>query len=261
VAEVYGTPRRPRRRWGRRLSITLIVLLIILGVILVVADRIGVSYAERMIGDKVAEQVASQKATSDQPEVTIEGFPFLTQVAAGKYHEVKIELANFSAPTNGQTLKLPLLDVRGQDVRAPLSAIRSGGSIVATTVTGTGTIDYAQLAKLIGQPGLKLTEKDGKLTGSLPVQLLGQTFTVSGTAALTVKNGTLQVNVSDVQTGDAPDAAVVRNLINTYVKSLGVSFKLPTLPLRLAVEKLQPEPNGLTFTAGAHNVAFNSGGL
>lgn len=261
MAEVYGTPRRPRRRLGRRLLITLIVLLIIVGVILVVADRVGVSYAERLISDKVAEQVASQKATSDQPEVTIVGFPFLTQVAAGKYHEVKIELANFSAPANGRTLKLPLLDVRGQDVRAPLSAIRTGGSIVATTVTGTGTIDYTQLANLIGQPDLKLSEKDGKLTGSLPVQMLGQTFTVSGTATLTVKNGTLHVQVSDVKTGNTPDAVVVRTLINTYVQSLGVSFKLPALPLRLVVEELQPQPNGLTFTAGAHDVSFNSGGL
>ena len=261
MTEVYGTPRRPRRRWGRRLLITLIVLLIIVGVILVVADRVGVSYAERLISDKVAEQVASQKATSDQPEVTIVGFPFLTQVAAGNYHEVKIELANFSAPANGRTLKLPLLDVRGQDVRAPLSAIRSGGSIVATTVTGTGTIDYTQLATLIGQPQLKLTEKDGKLTGSLPVQLLGQTFPVTGTATLTVKSGTLQIRVSDISTGDTPDAALARTLLNMYVRSLEVGIKLPTLPLRLVVEKLQPQPSGLTFTAAAHDVSFNSGGL
>ena len=67
--------------------------------------------------------------------------------------------------------------------------------------------------------------------------------------------------MSDVKTGSAPDAALVRNLINTYVKSLGVSFKLPTLPLRLSVEKLQPQPNGLAFTASAHEVAFTSGGL
>jgi len=261
VAEVYGTPSRPRRRWGRRLLIVFIVLLVIVGVILAVADRVGLSYAERMIGDKVAAQVSAQKATSDQPEVTIVGFPFLTQVAAGKYHEVKIELANFSAPANGRTLKLPLLDVRAQDVRAPLSALRSGGSIVATTVTGTGTIDYTQLATLIGQRDLKLTEKDGKLTGSLPVSLLGQTFEVTGTAALSVSKGALQVRVSDVTTGNAPDAALVRNLINTYVKSLGVSFKLPTLPLRLTVESLQPQPNGLTFTAAAHDVTFAAGGL
>ncbi len=260
MSEVYGTPRR-QRRWGRRLLITLIVLLIIVGVILAVADRVGAAYAERTISDKVAEQVANQKATSDKPEVTIEGVPFLTQVAAGKYHEVKIELPNFSAPASGHQLKLPLLDVRCQDVRAPLSAIRSGGSIVATTVSGTGTIDYAQLATLLGQPQLKLTDRNGKLTGSLPVQLLGQTFTVSGTATLTVKNGTVQVSLTDVTTAGAATAALVRNLINTYVRTLGVSFKLPAMPLRLVVEKLEPQPGGLLFTAAAHDVSFNSGGL
>ena len=60
MAEVYGSQRRPRKRWGRRLLITFIVLLIIVGGILVVADRLGASYAERVISDRVAQQVANR---------------------------------------------------------------------------------------------------------------------------------------------------------------------------------------------------------
>ena len=94
MAEVYGSQRRPRKRWGRRLLITFIVLLIIVGGILVVADRLGASYAERVISDRVAQQVANQKASSEKPEVTIEGVPFLTQVVKGRYQEIKIKLRN-----------------------------------------------------------------------------------------------------------------------------------------------------------------------
>src|SRR5690348_11176792 len=91
VGEVYGSRRR-RGHAGRRLLITLIVLLIIIVGALAVLDRLGASYAERVISDRVAEQVANQKATSEKPDVTIEGVPFLTQVVKGRYQEIKIEL-------------------------------------------------------------------------------------------------------------------------------------------------------------------------
>lgn len=262
MAEVYGTQRRPGKRWGRRLLITFIVLLIIVGGALVVGDRIAAAYAERVIGNRVAQQVANQKATSDKPTVEIEGVPFLTQVLAGKYQEIKIGLPNFAGPAgNGKTIRLPLLDVRATDVQAPLNAIRNGGNIVAAAVTGVGTIDYAQLGTLIGQQGLKLSDKDGKLIGSAPVRALGQTFNVSGTAVLTVKSGVVQVRFANLTAAELPNIPLVRSLINSYVQKLALDLKVPPLPLNLAVQKVQPEPDGLRFTAGASNVALNSGGL
>jgi DUF2993 family protein len=264
VAEVHGSQRRPRKRRGRRLLITLIVLLVIVGGALAVADRFAASYAERTISDRVARSVANQKATSDKPAVTVEGVPFLTQVAAGEYQQIKIKLANFAGPAgNGKTIKLPLLDVRANDVNAPLNTLRSGrGEIVANTVTGTGTIDYAQLTTLIGQPGLKLDAKDGKLVGSAPVQALGQTFNVSGTAALTVrKDGVVQVRFADVNAAELPNIPLVRNLVNAYVQKLAVDLRVPPLPLKLAVQKVEPTAEGLRFTAGANDVALNSPGL
>jgi hypothetical protein len=262
VAEVYGSP-RPRRRWGRRLLATLIVLLIIIGIILVVLDRFGASYAERVIGDRVAEQVANQKATSDKPDVTVEGVPFLTQVLAGKYQEIKIELRNFSGPAgNGKTIKMPLLDIRAKDVRASLDTLRSRqGNIVATAVTGAGTIDYAQLTELIGQKGLTLKESGGKLVGTAPVQALGQTFNVTGAATLTVKNGVVQVRFSNVTAAGLPDVPLVRNIIDSYVQRLAVDLKVPELPLKLQVQKVQATPAGLVVTAGANEVPLNAGGL
>ena len=241
MAEVYGSS-RPRRRWGRRLLATLIVLLIIIGIILVVLDRFGASYAERVIGDRVAEQVANQKATSDKPDVTVEGVPFLTQVLSGKYQEIKIELRNFSGPAgDGKTIKMPLLDIRAKDVRAPLDTLRTRqGNIVATSVSGAGTIDYAQVTQLIGQKGLTLKESGGKLVGAAPVQALGQTFNVTGAATLTVKDGAVQVRFSDVTAQGLPDVPLVRNIIDSYVQRLAVDLRVPELPLKLKLPRDSP---------------------
>lgn len=263
MAEVYGSQRRPRKRWGRRLLITFIVLLILVGIVLVVADRLGASYAERVIGDRVATQIANQKATSEKPDVTVEGVPFLTQVLAGKYQEIKIGLRSFSGPAgDGKTIKMPLLDIRAKDVRAPLDTLRSGqGSIVATTVTGTGTVGYAQVAELVGQKGLTLKESGGKLVGAAPVQALGRTFNVSGAASLTLKDGVVQVRFSDVTAEGVPDNPILRNFIDSYVKQLAVDLKVPELPLKLKLQRVQPTPAGLLVTFGANEVPLNSGGL
>jgi hypothetical protein len=264
LSEVYGERARPRRRWGRRLLVTFIVLLLLLVAVAAVADRVGKSYAERMISDKVAEQVTNQKATSEKPDVTVEGFPFLTQVVRGHYDEIKIDLANFSGPAgDNRTIKIKLLDVRAKDVTAPIETIRSGnGNIVAGTVTGVGLVDYQQLIALIGQPGVKLAAKNGKLTGSAPVQVLGQSVNVTGTAELTVKTGNVvQVRFSNVTAEGLPDNPIVKGLVNSYVNKLAFDLRVPALPLKLTVQKVEPQADGLRVTAGASDVALNSSGL
>ncbi|MFF5079478.1 DUF2993 domain-containing protein [Actinoplanes sp. NPDC000266] len=263
MGEVYGTQQRPRKRRGRRLLIVLVVFLLLIGVLLVVADRVAASYAEREISDRVAEQVTQQQATSEKPDVTIEGVPFLTQVLDGNYQEIHIKLPNFSGPAgNGGTIKTDLLDVRATDVNAPLDTLRTGnGDIVAGAVTGTGTIDYDQVAQLINQPGLKLAEQNGKLVGTAPVQALGQTFNVSGAATVEVKGDVVQIRFSDVTAEGLPDVPIVKNLIASYVQKLAVDLRVPALPLNLKVQKVEPQADGLRFTAGATNVPLNTGGL
>jgi hypothetical protein len=262
VAEDTYQSDRPRKRRGRGLLITVIVLLVIVAAGLAVLDRVGASYAEGVIADKVAQQVANQKATSDKPDVTIEGVPFLTQVADGRYQEIKIELANFSGPAgNGRTIKMPVLDIRAKDVVASVAALRNGGKIVATTVTGAGTIDYATVQSLVEQKGVQLGEKDGKLTLTAPVRILQQTVTVNGTATLSVEHNIVSVHFDSVSAPGLPQIPLVQNLLTNSAKNLSVSIKVPALPLKLAVQKVQPTAAGLVITAGASDVQLNASGL
>jgi hypothetical protein len=262
VGEVYGSP-KPRRRAGRRLLGTLIVLLIIIVGALAVLDRFGASYAERVISDRVAEQVADQKATSEKPDVTIEGVPFLTQVLKGRYQEIKIELRNFSGPVaGGKTIRMPLLDIRAKDVRAPLETLRTRrGSIVASTVTGTGTVGYATVEQLVDKQGLKLAEKDGKLAVTAPLTVLNQQVTVRGTADVAVRNNLVSLRFEQVTADGLPDIPLVQNLLNNYARQISIDLRLPQLPLKLVVQKVEPTATGLVVTADANEVPLNAGRL
>lgn len=262
MADAYTSRSRPRRRWGRRLLITLIVLLVILGVGLVVLDRFAASFAEGEIADRVAQEMRNQKATSAQPEVSVGGVPFLTQVVAGRYHEITILLRDFSAPAEGdRTIKMPLLDIRAKDVRAPLRTVRTGqGSIVASTVTGTGTLSYPDVAALIGQPGLTLSERQGQLVGKAPVQFLGQKFNVTGVAKLAVTGDAVQVRLEGLTAEGVPAVPLVQTFIDSYAKKLNLDLRIPALPLHLKVKQVQPTPAGLVVTTGADEVPLNTGG-
>jgi hypothetical protein len=154
------------------------------------------------------------------------------------------------------------LDIRAKDVNAPLDTVRSGtGDIVAGTVSGVGTLSYANLAELTGQQGLKLSERDGKLVGAAPLQALGQTFNASGTANLEVKDGVVKVTFADVTADGLPNIPIVRTLVDNYVKQISFDLKVPALPLGLKVQKVEPRPDGLFVTTGASNVSLSSGGL
>ena len=71
----------------------------------------------------------------------------------------------------------------------------------------------------------------------------------------------MQVRFSDVTAEGLPNVPLIRTLIDSYVQRLSVDLRVPELPLKLAVQKVEPTPQGLRFTAGADDVSLNAGGL
>ena len=160
---------RPRRR-GRKLLIGLFVLLLLLAGLLVVADRVAVGVAERMIGDRVRQEIAKQGAQSaaarggggrhsrSSPRCS-------TAVTSGS----PSTCGTCRPPVEGDAVRLPVLDVTARNVRASLDTLRTGqGDVVADTVNGAGTISYESLAALLNRPGLTLGEQNGKLAVTGP---------------------------------------------------------------------------------------------
>ncbi|WP_200210795.1 LmeA family phospholipid-binding protein [Micromonospora coerulea] len=251
---------RPRRR-GRKVLIGFVVLLLVLAGLLVVADRVAAGVAERAIADQVKQEVAKQDAQSAAPQVEVGGFPFLTQVLAGKYEHISIVLTDVQGPVRGDTVSVPRLDVDAHNVKASLDTLRSGqGDVVAESVDGRGTIAYDSLAKLLDRPGLTLGEQGGKLAVTAPVDILGVKLTVVGTADVAVNDGKVALRFNDLDAQGLPNVPLARTLLANYAKGISVDVPLPELPFQLNVRKVEPRPEGLTVTADARNVPINSAG-
>jgi hypothetical protein len=254
----YAEETRPRKRRGRRALITLLIVLIVIAGLLFAADRVAANFAEKAIADQVAQEAQQQGVQSSQPRVDVGGFPFLTQVLEGNYEEIGIVLNDVRGNVDGRELTVPELDVVARDVKASLETLRTRqGDVVATSVEGTGTISYASVAELVDQPGLELTERNGQLVATAPVELLGQRFTLTGAAELTVAEGQIQIRFRDVQAEGLPDVPAAQRVISGFAENLGINVELPDLPFRLDVQSVEPTPDGLLVTATAQNVPIN----
>lgn len=259
----YGdepTPTRRRRRWPRRLAITLVVLLVLLGGLVVVADRVGVNVAERRIADEVQTQLSGRGVYASAPDVEIGGFPFLTQVISERYQRISIEIRDLSTSPDGQGIRIPLLDVQARDISAPLAVLRGGpGEIVAGSVEGTATIGYASVATLTNQPDLRLAERDGQLEATLPVSFAGREFVLTGNASVEVDAGKLRLRFSDLDAEGLPRNDAIRSAINGLATRMAVDVTLPALPFGIELREVRVSPEGLAIAATASDVPLNGG--
>ncbi|MFH8467342.1 DUF2993 domain-containing protein [Streptomyces sp. NPDC017991] len=132
----------------RALRILLIVT-IVLGGLFVIADRVAVGFAE----DEAADRLKTNEGLSSTPDVSIKGFPFLTQVVGGELDEVQVGIKDYEADTSGATngtdADVPA-KIRIDNLTAQMRGVAFSGdysSAKAATATGTATISYAELLK------------------------------------------------------------------------------------------------------------------
>jgi len=251
-------------RRGRKLWIVLVVLVVLLGTAFVVADRIAASAAAATIATQARKElVARDISTPSEPTVTIGGFPFLTQVARGHYDKITIHVDHPSS----QGVTLDALDVVATGVNAPASAvINHTGTVTADAVTGTTTIGWDSVNKLMNTSGFggsgatASARPDGQVQVRVPVAVAGFSTTVIATGTLAVGQGLVHLKINNVSTegGDLP--TVISRLIGTIEQSLSIDIRIPPLPYHLVVKDVQAGQKGVTVTATSTNVPIFGGG-
>jgi hypothetical protein len=225
----------------------LLIVVIVLAGLLVVADRVAVVVADRQI----ASRVQSAYNLSSKPSVSVQGFPFLTQVASGNYHQIDVSIGSLSTDgvqVNGLTAQL-------SGVRAPLSDLLGHGSssITAAQVTGSGTVPFSSVRSHLPR-GVQLSQDGEALRLAGTVSYLGVTVPVSADATLAADGSGIGVTPTriSVASGSSALPSIIAGQFRFVIPVTG-------LPLHLAVRSVSVVPGGVRVGASAADVAFTSG--
>ncbi|WP_018347573.1 LmeA family phospholipid-binding protein [Longispora albida] len=227
-----------------------IAVVLTLGILTVAADRVLAVVAEDVLTDQVSTQLKGRGIEAKgEPDVAIGGFPFLTQVVGGEFDEVTIGVGE----VRSTGVAITDLEVKATGVRTDLSA----KSATAGVVSATGTVPYASVAGLLGQPDLTVTADNGKLKLRTTVRVAGQPVVVLATGAVTLSNGRLKLVLSDARPESGTFPAGSQRLVNELTGRLSQEVPLPALPYSLTLDKLEVTDGGLRVSASARNVPLS----
>lgn len=244
TATASSSPVRRRRRG--RLLVWLLLAVLFLAVVLVVVDRIAVKVVEH----RLAARIQTSQQFSARPDVTIHGFPFLTQVLAGKYGHVTLQARS---PITEQGVELTNADVEMHGVTVKTSDALNGRVSTLPVRSGTGSafISYAAITTALNKDtsslGVALSIKGGAPGHA----------TISGPFGLSLG---VKAKVTDGQltvTADPSDIAQLPALVQPLVTSaLQNPIRLPPFPFNVTLSSAQLEPTGVELQAVAHNATF-----
>jgi hypothetical protein len=222
-------------------------VVIVLAVLLVIADRVALVVAERQI----AEKVQSSQSLDHRPSVTIEGFPFLTQVVANHYPTVRLTAQNLMVGNDDRRVRLADLDAQLRDVRTIDNF--SGASV--QTASGTALLSYPELSRAlgvtVGYAG------GGRVQASSSVEVLGQTVTGTASAEVGVVGGD-ELTFSSVRVG-VPQAGISlpKQLTDQFSSIFANKLSLRGLPFHLAIQRLVAAADGVRISATARELTLS----
>ncbi|MFD1660670.1 DUF2993 domain-containing protein [Streptomyces caeni] len=170
-----------KRRWVKVLAITVVVL----ALLFTVADRVCVHYANDEAAQLVKEKYGYGNTTDGHLDVSIEGFPFLTQAFAEDFSHVKLTARQFlidttaNAPGGYLHIEQLRLDLRGVTVTS-LTARRAEANLA----TGTLTLSYEELSGVVTRlagngASVRVSQAPGSAGQAAHVKVTG---TAGGTA-------------------------------------------------------------------------------
>ncbi|MGW6864847.1 LmeA family phospholipid-binding protein [Streptomyces sp. NPDC054901] len=233
-----------KRRWVK----VLVIVVVILAGLFVAADRIAVHYAEKEAVALAEEQYGYGAGSTDGfTEISIHGFPFLTQAADLSLDHVSLSAGNFSVSTitnaQGDHLNVRKLDLDLHDLTA---SSLTGRSASANLVTGRLTIGYEDLSGVVS----RLLADGGALTVAPDTGVGGGG---SQEAALRI-TGTWNGRPLDT----AASVAIAADEFELRVPELGGSrytWRVP-LPQNINFTAARSTQNGLELEATGHQVVL-----
>jgi hypothetical protein len=234
---------------------------LIIGLIVLVGVLVGVDFGAAALAESaVSRQMREQIGLPDDPDVRINGFPFLTQALAGHYSSVAVTADRLRV---GELQEVEIVaDLR--DVDAPLSEVLGSGpkSLRVAEADGTVRVGADDIERLLGtvdklriesldEEALAQAVEDGadaaladvdpdtvaRLVGT--TEFLGEDTEVSVIVALELSDGLVRVVPRDIRVG-GPDAdPLPEALQNALRQRFTVEIDPGSLPLQVTPTELQ----------------------
>jgi len=224
-------PQRRRRISGKVLAL-IIIPLVIIG-LLFGLDRVAAAYAANVIATKIQANGFPVK-----PGVSVEGFPFLTQVLSKHLDGIDITAPN--VPAGPVTA-----DITAQATGIDLNSGYQSGTI--SHVSGTGLIPFSSVASipvLKGVPGLTISR-----AGPHTVKLTANLQVLTATAIARVrKTGHNRFSFRIVSANGIP--------LSVLGPIRHVTVTIPQLPLGLTVQTVGVSTQGVVIGVTGSDVPF-----
>lgn len=283
VSPVAPEAAKRRGRRTRRILISLVVLV----ALLVGADFGGAAYAEHTVSQKAREQLG----LSDDPSVSIHGFPFITQALGGDYHRISV------AASGVPIQNLRNVDIKAElnNVSAPLSDLINGNTsaIVVGKLEAQVTIKASDIAKIdpltkiedlriepssvdyvqTGQDSKKSSGSNGdnqnasnqedqdkskagvRISGN--VQIAGQKIEIFCFAMIELHGKSIDIVPKRLQYGNDKETTVVPQAVQqALLPNFKASFGTGDLPFAVTPTAVQVNSGSVTVKGEAQNVKF-----
>jgi LmeA-like phospholipid-binding len=223
---------------------TFITAIIVLVILLVAVDFLAKRFAEQKLASEI-----QQHGFPKRPSVTIEGFPFLTQVIGHNLHQVKLSSSNVTeGPLLISKVSAVMTGIHLKSGYTSGTVHKLSGSVLVTYPALAKTLDsqIGPLGSLVGASGLTLSQAspdEVKARLSLVV--------ASGSAVWRISRLSGQeLNVRLVSSSNVPSSLL--GPISSF------TIKIPQLPLGVKIDSVAVTPNGLTGKISGHNLPFGS---
>lgn len=241
--EPYYAPPPPPVRRRRRWPLVLLILVLVLVGAAVAADRIALGIAE----DRAATALQSSQDLNHKPDVTVEGFPFLTQLAAGTFDEIVVSAHDVTVgKAHDVHLQQVVVDLRDVTVPSDYSTVH------AARATADGSFGYDELSHLLGTQ--VRAGSGGRLIAEPTVHVLGQTFTGTVSAVVHASTGRgltfdrPRVSVNGVNV----PPVVARLLAQVFARTIS----LAGLPFHIQVTGVAVTPNALVVKLAGRDLTY-----
>jgi hypothetical protein len=240
-----GRPPRGRRKRRVRRSVMALFGVIVLLILLVIGDRVALAITE----NDMASQF-QQNGLPVKPSVTIEGFPFLTQLAAKDFNKVDISGSNMPVP----------LPTGGNLSITSLKATINGLHISSYSSTASARVDQMNATVFVSFSALAAAGGIGDGTGVTFSQVNANTVKINASlAGLVSDSEEVQITATGPQTISIKVLSSGGGVLGSVLGSFGsFSFNLPKgVPPTLKITNLSLSSQGVTVSAAATNATFS----